>query len=122
MSVVMVVEVDNFNRIFDGITVFYTLAAMAAIYLYRKKSSSTTEKENEDRTYTFKKKSKIMTWQQKMSATWKKVERTGFYEVLSPSLFAIASDHSSILLISHSFPFSSLSLCCSMEHHHSLQI
>jgi hypothetical protein len=97
MSIVMVVEVDNFNRIFDGITVFYTLAAMAAIYLYRKKSSSTTEKENEDRTYTFKKKSKIMTWQQKMSGSWKKVERTGFYEVLAllpfPSSLLLTSSH-----------------------------
>ncbi len=80
MSVFMVVEIESFNRIFDVLTLVYTVGVIAILYLYRKKSSSIQDT-SEDRTYSYKKKSKVQTWQQKMSGTWKKVERTGFYEV-----------------------------------------
>lgn len=83
MSLFIVVEPDSFNQVFDGVTFIYIVGVLVALNYYRKHSIAANEEAEaaEKRTYTWKKRSKNLTWQQKFSGTWSKIERTNFYEV-----------------------------------------
>jgi hypothetical protein len=84
MSLFMAVDPSSFNHVFDYITIGYTVFVVLFLIVAKKRLSEKKEEgEDNKKAYVWKKKSKILTWQQKYSGTWEKLERTNFYEVNS---------------------------------------
>lgn len=92
-------DVDSFNHFFDIIVVVYILGIGALLYLYKKKWSKLADEEQEaianKKPYVWKKKSKVLTWQQRLAGTWTKLERSPqkFYDVSLLYYFHPPSSH-----------------------------
>jgi hypothetical protein len=90
MSLFMAVDPSSFNHVFDYITIGYTVFVVLFLIVAKKRLSEKKEEgEDNKKAYVWKKKSKILTWQQKYTGTWEKLERTNFYEVNSSAIFLL---------------------------------
>jgi hypothetical protein len=81
LSLFVEIEGESWNRCFDVITILYSVALVAFLYFGAKKIFRFEETNEDKKAYVWKKRSKILTWQQRMAGTWTKLERTHFYEV-----------------------------------------
>lgn len=84
LSLVVIIDVQSYTRVFDVIVILYTIAALVAIGAYlrfRRKE----ENSNEERKYVLQK--KAMTWKRKFVGKWDKITRVGLGEVSNKDLF-----------------------------------
>lgn len=109
LSLVVIIDVQSYTRVFDVIVILYTIAAIVAIGAYlrfRKKE----ENGNEERKYVLKK--KAMTWKRKYCGKWDKLTRVGLAEVSTINVGRIIVDN--MLFTVYDFSWSS-SICCQHE-------
>jgi Ca2+/Na+ antiporter len=82
ITVFMVLDLDQFNRLFDVVGVIYFLLVVMTFVTFRTRQRW-YEEEKEQKIYHYQKTKSFqgLPWQEQFAGTWNKIERKNFYEV-----------------------------------------